>query len=122
MNEGERTWSFLTSHAHVLLCVSHDPATRIRDLATKVGITERRAQGIVSDLVKAGYLKKEKVGRRNRYVVRADLPLRHPLWKDTGVGEILKLKDRPDSHRNGTDPGEAVAPRRESVPSDPGRE
>src|SRR5919108_3767947 len=112
MNEAERNWSFLTSHAHVLLCVSHDPATRIRDLAAKVGITERRAQGIVSDLVEAGYLEKEKVGRRNRYVVRADLPLRHPLWKDCGVGEILKLKNRPSSHRNGSGPGEAVSPRK----------
>jgi DNA-binding MarR family transcriptional regulator len=61
---------FLTSNAEVLLCISADPEIRIRDLAREVGITERRAQGIVSELVETGYLTRERIGRRNRYRVK----------------------------------------------------
>lgn len=61
---------FLTSNAEVLLCISSDPEIRIRDLARQIGITERRAQGVVSELVKTGYLTRERIGRRNRYRVK----------------------------------------------------
>jgi DNA-binding MarR family transcriptional regulator len=84
-------WTFLTNHAHVLLCVAQDPGVRHRDLAERVGITERAAQRIVADLVDAGYLEVTREGRRNRYTLHGDLPLRHPLEQDHHVGEILAV-------------------------------
>lgn len=85
------TWTFLTNHAHVLICVSEDPDSRLRDIAARVGITERGAQAIVSDLEAGGYLTRTRVGRRNRYEVHPDLPLRHPIERDHQVGELLGL-------------------------------
>ena len=84
-------WTFLTNHAHVLLCVARDPGVRLRDVATEVGITERAAQRIVAELVEAGYLVRTREGRRNRYEIHHELPLRHPLEHDHQVGEILTL-------------------------------
>ncbi len=84
-------WTFLTNHAHVLLCVTRDPEARLRDVAALVGITERAAQRIVADLVDAGYLERERDGRRNRYRLNPDLPLRHPLEQDHNIGEILAV-------------------------------
>jgi predicted transcriptional regulator len=83
------SWTFMTNHAHVLLCVARDPGARLRDVADAVGITERAAQRIVADLVEAGYLEREREGRRNRYRLHPELPLRHPLERDTAIGEIL---------------------------------
>ena len=71
-------WSFLTKHARVLLCIAHDPGVRLRDIAATVGITERSAYGIVTDLTAAGYAVKQKDGRRNRYQIQAHLPLPEP--------------------------------------------
>lgn len=85
------SWTFLTNYGHVLLCIAGDPEIRIKDLADRVGITERSAQRIVADLSGEGYLTPEKVGRRNRYVVRGDLPLRHPLERENQVGVLLQL-------------------------------
>lgn len=82
-------WTFLTNHMHVLLCISRDPTVRLRDVALLVGITERAAQSIVADLVAEGYLTRSRVGRRNHYVVHAELPLRHPLERDHSVSELL---------------------------------
>ena len=88
-------WTFLTNHAHVLLVVTRDPEARLRDVAGLVGITERAAQRIVSDLEEGGYLTRTRDGRRNRYEVHADVPLRHPLERDHAIGEILAvLRDR----------------------------
>jgi DNA-binding transcriptional ArsR family regulator len=84
-------WTFLTNHAHVLLCVVRDPEVRLRDVADAVGITERAAQRIVGDLVEAGYLERTREGRRNRYRLHDELPLRHPLERDHAVGEILDV-------------------------------
>lgn len=84
-------WTFLTNHAHVLLCVARDPEIRLRDVAEKVGITERAAQRIVADLESEGYITTERVGRRNHYVVHADVPLRHPIEQHRTVGVLLKL-------------------------------
>ena len=88
-------WSFLTSHARVLLCIAHDPGVRLRDIAARVGITERSAYGIVTDLAGAGYVVKERDGRRNRYQVQTHLPLRVPLpmpgSRERTIGEILAL-------------------------------
>lgn len=84
-------WSFLTNHARVLLCIAHDPAARLRDIADTLGITERRAYGIVTDLTDAGYLIKEKAGRRNRYEIQPDQPLPEPTGRQRTVGEVLEL-------------------------------
>ncbi len=84
-------WNFLTNHARVLLCIAHDPAVRLRDIAGVLGITERRAYGIVTDLTEAGYLVKEKDGRRNRYQVQPHQPLRDSTTRERTVGELLEL-------------------------------
>lgn len=88
-------WTFLTNHAHVLLCVARDPGARLRDVADDVGITERAAQRIIADLVQAGYLEREREGRRNRYRLHPELPLRHPLEQEHAIGEILRVLTRP---------------------------
>jgi hypothetical protein len=85
------SWTFLTYHARVLLLVAHDPGARLRDIAASLNITERSAFGIISDLVEAGYLVKEKNGRRNRYHVQAHLPLPEPGGRERTVGEILAV-------------------------------
>ena len=84
-------WNFLTNHARVLVCIAHDPGTRLRDIATTLGITERSAYGIVTDLTEAGYVIKEKDGRRNRYHIQAHLPLREATSQERTIGEVLDL-------------------------------
>ena len=85
------TWGFLTNHALVLLCVARDPGMRLRDIAATVGITERSAFGIVSDLAAAGYIVKEKGGRRNRYRVEAHLPVPESANRRVVIGDLLAL-------------------------------
>jgi predicted DNA-binding transcriptional regulator len=85
-------YEFLTNHAQVLLCVAHDPGIRLRDIAQTVGVTERSAHRIVSQLVEDGYIVRERIGRRNVYKVKPDLPLRHPLTQETKqrrIGDLL---------------------------------
>jgi hypothetical protein len=84
-------WTFLTNHAQALLCIARDPGVRLRDIADRVGITERSAYGIVLDLTQAGYIVKEKTGRRNHYQIRAHLPLPEPASRERTIGEILTL-------------------------------
>jgi len=84
-------WTFLTNHAQVLLCIARDPGIRLRDIADRVGITERSAFGIARDLAEAGYIVKEKTGRRNHYQIQAHLPLPEPSTRERTVGEILAL-------------------------------
>jgi predicted transcriptional regulator len=101
-NAVESRWDFLTNHAHVLLCVAHDPGIRLRDIAAAVGITERGAHKILSELVEEGYVLRERHGRRNRYKVKPELPLRHPLVHDREVGDLLNVLLRPERpERNG---------------------
>lgn len=83
------TWTFLTNHAHVLLCIARDPVIRLRDLAEQVGVTERAAQRIVTDLVNEGYLERQRVGRRNQYAVHPELPLRHPIEHGHTLGTLM---------------------------------
>ena len=85
------SWTFLTNHAHVLLAIAAEPEIRVRDIAERVGITERAAHRIVAELVDAGYLTVAKVGRRNSYRVRTDLPMRHPAEQHHRIGELLKV-------------------------------
>ena len=84
-------WDFLTNHAHVLTCVAHDPGIRLRDIAAAVGITERAAHRILSELVEEGYVLREREGRRNHYQVVPELPLRHPLVQGREVGDLLEV-------------------------------
>jgi DNA-binding IclR family transcriptional regulator len=86
-------WSFLTNHARVLVCIAHDPGARLRDIAAEVGITERSAYGIVTDLAAAGYVVKDKDsdGRRNRYHIQAHLPLPGAIGRERTIGEVLDV-------------------------------
>ena len=86
-------WSFLTNHARVLVCIAHDPGVRLRDIATTVGITERSAYGIVTDLTAAGYVVKEKDtdGRRNRYQIQTHLSLPDAIGPERTIGEVLDV-------------------------------
>ena len=84
-------WTFLTNHAHVLICLAGDPTIRLRDVAARVGITERAVQRIVGELEEEGYLTRDRTGRRNQYEVHADLPLRHPIEGHLTIGEIVKV-------------------------------
>lgn len=94
------SWGFLTNHARVLLCIARDPGVRLRDIAARLGITERSAYGIVSDLTAAGYVLKEKDGRRNRYQIQVHLPLPDPTGRERTVGEILDLLAGDDQPAN----------------------
>ncbi len=85
------SWTFLTNHAHVMVALSRDPDLRQRDLSYVVGITPGAVQRILDDLENAGYLRREKVGRRNHYEIIDDTPLRHPLEGNHTVGELLDM-------------------------------
>jgi predicted ArsR family transcriptional regulator len=89
--EFERRWHFLTTHTQVLLCLERDADSRLRDVAATVGITERAAQRVVTDLVDAGYVARKRIGRRNRYVVNRAAPMRHPSQRGHNVGELLDI-------------------------------
>ncbi|MDQ3601738.1 MAG: winged helix-turn-helix domain-containing protein [Actinomycetota bacterium] len=84
-------WSFLTNHTRALVCIAHDPGVRLRDIAAALGITERSAYGIVTDLVEAGYIVKDKDGRRNRYQIQGHLPLRESVGRERTIGEVLDV-------------------------------
>ena len=84
-------WGFLTNHAQALLCIARDPGVRLREIAATVGITERAAFGIVTDLVQAGYVLKDRDGRRNRYRIQGDQPMPDALLRERTVGQLLSL-------------------------------
>ena len=90
MKETLSSWTFLSNHSHVLICLERDPALRMRDVAQMVGITERAVQRIVKELMEAGVLEVEKDGRRNHYRICHDVPLRHPLESHRTVGHLLR--------------------------------
>jgi hypothetical protein len=85
------SWKFLTNHARMLLCIARDPGVRLRDAAASLGITERSAHGIVSDLAAAGYVVKHKHGRRNRYQIQTHLPLPEPASQEPAIGDVLAM-------------------------------
>jgi len=93
-----RHWTFLSNHAHVMVALAADPDIRLRDVATRVGITERAVQQIVVDLELAGIVVRTRVGRRNHYTINPAARLRHPLEADVAVGAFLDLVR--DAHRN----------------------
>ena len=84
------SWTFLTNHAHVLLCLARDSTLRMRDLALEVGITERAVQGIVSDLEEAGYVERVRTGRRNSYRIDKSLHLRHPIEQHKTIADLIR--------------------------------
>ena len=86
-----RSWRFLSNHTQVLLCLHRDPDARFRDIAERVGITERAAQRIVADLIESGYVESERVGRRNRYRTNLDTAMRHPAQDGHQVKELIEL-------------------------------
>ncbi|MGO8876587.1 MAG: helix-turn-helix transcriptional regulator [Acidimicrobiales bacterium] len=90
-------WSFLTKHARALICIAQDPGVRLRDIAGELGVTERSAYGIVNDLTAAGYVVKDKDGRRNRYEIQAHLPLRDAIARERTIGEVLAILVDPRS-------------------------
>ena len=87
--EQTHTWTFLSNHAQALLCIARDPEVRIRDIAQVVGITERAAQRIVADLIAAGYVDRERIGRRNHYRLNSDVKMRHAAQADLRISELL---------------------------------
>ena len=87
----QHNWRFVTNHTQVLLCIYKNPAIRIREIANHVGITERAAQRIVADLVDAGYVTRERTGRRNHYVINTAKPMRHPAQLGLEIGPLLEL-------------------------------
>jgi len=86
-----KTWTFFTNHAHVLILLAMDGDLRLREMAERVGITERAVQKILSELSDAGFLRAERVGRENRYKLYLDRPLRHPIERHKTVAEIIKI-------------------------------
>jgi predicted transcriptional regulator of viral defense system len=105
MNQGSdmaRSWRFLTNHAHVLECIAGNPTVRVRDIAASVGVTERAAAQIVSDLEEAGYLTRTRNGRRNEYQVHDTLPLRHPAHGHHTVGDLIRFLEGPGDRAAGS--------------------
>lgn len=90
-NAPKSNWTFLSNHAHVLICIAENPLSRIRDLAFQINITERAVQQIIQDLELAGYLRHVREGRRNRYTVQMKKPLRHPVEKHCNVSELFAV-------------------------------
>lgn len=95
MSQSSENWTFLSNHAHVLICLSAEPYSRARDLATRVGITERSVQRILRDLIAYGVLSVEKDGRRNRYDINREKPLRHAVEGHCTVGDLIRLASQP---------------------------
>lgn len=112
ISDPSSTWTFLTNHAHVLLAVAKVPDLRLREIAELVGITERTAMQIVIDLEAAGYVRRERQGRRNRYTVVGDLNLRHPLEEHHRVSRLLDALEhrQPDRVEGGPVPASRPAP------------
>jgi predicted DNA-binding transcriptional regulator len=98
--QGKNEWTFLSNHAHVLICIDRNPTIRTREIAAEVGITERATQAIVSGLVAAGYLTRERNGRRNVYTVVAGVPFRHPIEANHSVGDLLAMLEAPSRYSN----------------------
>jgi DNA-binding MarR family transcriptional regulator len=96
MNTLTPEWRFLSNHAHTLICLAEDPTALMKDIAHRVGITERAAMRIISHLDEAGVLTRQKEGRRNRYIIHKDTRLRHPLESKCSVGSLLSLVLRKD--------------------------
>ena len=96
MENDHKTWRFLSNHTQVLLCLHRDPDARFRDMAQRVGITERAVQRIVADLIDSGYVESQRVGRRNHYSINTNIAMRHPAQHGHEIGELLQLLELKD--------------------------
>jgi len=94
-------FAFLTNHGKTLLLIAHDQRIRMRDIADRLGVTERATQRIVGDLARAGYIERERDGRRNHYNVRTDIPLGLPIQRDIDIGSLLAILVPEDEHADG---------------------
>jgi predicted HTH transcriptional regulator len=94
VQEPAPSWTFLTNHAQVLICIAQDPGMRLRDIGERVGITERAAHRIVAELVAAGYITRRRNGRRNQYTINAHLPLPDPIAPEQNVAGLLEILNR----------------------------
>ncbi|MEV0147974.1 MULTISPECIES: helix-turn-helix domain-containing protein [unclassified Nonomuraea] len=103
-SEERSTWTFLTHHARVLLEIARDPRARLRDIAASIGITERAVQGIVSDLHQAGYVTRDRIGRRNQYAIDPQRRFRYPTEADLPIGLLIDMFTRHDLRRAGAAP------------------
>ena len=110
-------WSFLTNHARVLLCIAHNPGARLRDIAAVVDITERSAYAIVTELADAGYVIKNKDGRRNHYEIQGHLPLRGTIGRERTIGEVLDVLVETSARRPTRSPHEPDASRTPPAPA-----
>lgn len=107
-------WTFLTNHAHVLFCLAHDSEIRLRDVADRVGITERAVQRIVTELENGTYITRQRNGRRNSYIVHKHQFLRHPIESHCSVADLLELIVTGNA-RADDDDAEQAAPKPEAV-------
>ena len=109
--DGE-SWTFLSNHGHVLVCIARDPELRLRDVADQVGITERAVQRIINELVEAGCVSRVRSGRRNSYQIYPRRPLRHPLEAHQSLGALLELLQVIPPVAKPTKPAKPTSPRR----------
>jgi len=108
MNESAADWSFFSNYTHVLVCIAENPHARLRDLANLVGITERTAQRLVTQLEESGILKRIKEGRRNRYLIDVRKHLHHPIESHCTVGELLGTILNQEIPKSGIDSSRAL--------------
>ncbi|MDG5816423.1 winged helix-turn-helix domain-containing protein [Chitinispirillales bacterium ANBcel5] len=102
--KNKNSWTFLTNHTHVLLCLARKNTVRVREIALEVGITERSVQLIISDLVDAGYIERKREGRCNSYRINGTLKLRHPLEQHKSINEVIELLKSSSEHTDITEP------------------
>jgi DNA-binding Lrp family transcriptional regulator len=105
---GRDSWTFLSNHGHVLVCLAVEPDVLLRDVASTIGITERAVQQIVADLERSGVIVRIKVGRRNRYILRRDERFRHPVEADVTVGDFVDLVEHEAARRRRPQPARAL--------------
>ncbi len=91
-------WAFLTNHAQLLICIARDPAIRLRDIGDRIAITERATHRIVSELATAGYITRQRNGRRNHYTINTHYPLPDAIAQEQNLGELLKVLTGTDTH------------------------
>jgi hypothetical protein len=99
-------WAFLTNHAQVLICIARDPGIRLRDIGERLGITERAVHRIVDALAAAGYITRQRNGRRNHYTINGDLPLPDAIAREQSIGELLEILTAPHGSMRRTDHAE----------------
>jgi len=97
VTDGTPGWTFLTNHAQVLVCIAADPGVRLREIGARVGITERAAHRIVVDLAAAGYITRQRNGRRTQYTINAHLQVDDPIAREQNVGQLLEILTAPQS-------------------------